>query len=46
MVYARDGDSYVIFASKAGMDTHPAWYHNLVASPQATQLGLKVAPGW
>lgn len=36
LVYARDGDSYVIFASKAGMDTHPAWYHNLVANPQAT----------
>ncbi len=28
-----EDDSYVIIASKAGADTHPAWYHNLVANP-------------
>ena len=27
-----DGHRYV-FASKAGMDTNPDWYHNLVADP-------------
>lgn len=27
-----DGGRYV-FASKAGADTHPDWYHNLVANP-------------
>jgi deazaflavin-dependent oxidoreductase (nitroreductase family) len=38
MMYMRDddGDRYLVFASKAGADTHPAWYHNLVANPDAT----------
>jgi deazaflavin-dependent oxidoreductase (nitroreductase family) len=31
-----DGDRYVIFASKAGAPTNPAWYHNLKAHPNAT----------
>lgn len=30
-----DGHRYV-FASKAGADTHPDWYHNLVAHPGVT----------
>lgn len=30
-----DGHRYV-FASKAGADTHPDWYHNLVANPAVT----------
>ncbi len=25
-----------VFASKGGADTHPAWYHNLVAHPDVT----------
>jgi deazaflavin-dependent oxidoreductase (nitroreductase family) len=36
LVYTRDGDNYVIIASKGGAPTHPAWYHNLVANPEAT----------
>jgi deazaflavin-dependent oxidoreductase (nitroreductase family) len=36
VVYSRDGDHYVIVASKGGSPTHPAWYHNLVAHPVAT----------
>jgi deazaflavin-dependent oxidoreductase (nitroreductase family) len=36
MMYLRDGDRYLVFASKAGADTNPAWYHNLVANPDAT----------
>ena len=28
-----DGDRLLIVASKAGADTHPDWYHNLVANP-------------
>jgi deazaflavin-dependent oxidoreductase (nitroreductase family) len=28
-----DGDRLLIVASKAGADTHPAWFHNLVANP-------------
>lgn len=30
-----DGHRYV-FASKAGADTNPDWYHNLVAHPEVT----------
>lgn len=30
-----DGHRYV-FASYAGRDEHPAWYHNLVANPNVT----------
>jgi deazaflavin-dependent oxidoreductase (nitroreductase family) len=34
--YTRDGDAYVIAASKGGAPTDPAWYHNLVANPRVT----------
>jgi deazaflavin-dependent oxidoreductase (nitroreductase family) len=36
MVFMADGDRYVVFASKGGGPTNPAWYHNLVAHPEAT----------
>jgi deazaflavin-dependent oxidoreductase (nitroreductase family) len=36
MMYLADGDRYLVFASKAGADTHPAWYHNLLAQPEVT----------
>lgn len=35
MMYQADGDRYLIFASKAGADTNPAWYWNLKANPDA-----------
>ena len=35
LVYLADGDRIVIFASKGGAPTNPAWYHNLVANPRA-----------
>lgn len=35
VMYLRDGDRYVVFASKAGADTNPDWYHNLKAHPDA-----------
>ncbi|WP_426515570.1 nitroreductase/quinone reductase family protein [Diaminobutyricibacter sp. McL0618] len=28
-----DGDGWLVAASKAGADDHPAWYHNLLAHP-------------
>ncbi len=31
--YTRDGDGYVIAASKGGAPTNPGWYHNIVADP-------------
>ncbi|MEJ2862863.1 nitroreductase family deazaflavin-dependent oxidoreductase [Actinomycetospora flava] len=36
MMYQRVGDGYAVFASYAGMDVHPAWYHNLVANPDVS----------
>jgi len=36
VMYLPDGDRMVIFASKAGADTNPGWFHNLVANPSAT----------
>ena len=40
VVYTTDGDRLVILASKGGSPTNPAWYHNLVANPEATvELG-------
>lgn len=36
LVFSRDGDRYVIMASKAGAPTHPAWYANLVANAVVT----------
>ncbi|MEO8815652.1 MAG: nitroreductase family deazaflavin-dependent oxidoreductase [Mycobacterium sp.] len=36
MMYLSDGDQLIVFASNAGKDTHPSWYHNLRANPSAT----------
>lgn len=36
IVYSRDGDKYVIVASKSGAPTNPGWYHNLKAHPEVT----------
>ena len=36
LVYSKDGERYVIVASKAGAPTNPAWYHNLLAHPEVT----------
>ena len=35
VVYHRDGDRYVIAASKSGAPTNPAWYHNLLKHREA-----------
>lgn len=34
LMYMQDGESYVITASNNGRDWHPAWFHNLQASPR------------
>jgi deazaflavin-dependent oxidoreductase (nitroreductase family) len=36
LVYTRDGDDYVIIASKGGAPAHPQWFGNLVAHPDVT----------
>lgn len=33
LLYLRDGDRYVVFASWGGRDEHPEWYLNLLADP-------------
>jgi deazaflavin-dependent oxidoreductase (nitroreductase family) len=33
LIYARDGDDYLIVASKGGAPDHPDWYKNLMANP-------------
>jgi len=34
LIYGRDGDRYVVVASRGGAPAHPAWYDNLVAQPE------------
>lgn len=34
LIYARDGDDYVIVASKGGDPSHPAWYLNISKTPE------------
>jgi deazaflavin-dependent oxidoreductase (nitroreductase family) len=36
LIYGRDGDAYVIVASKGGAPEDPGWYRNLVAHPDIT----------
>jgi deazaflavin-dependent oxidoreductase (nitroreductase family) len=36
VTYHKDGDRWVIAASKSGADENPGWYHNLKARPEAT----------
>jgi deazaflavin-dependent oxidoreductase (nitroreductase family) len=34
--FSRDGDRYIVMASKGGSPTHPDWYRNLTAHPLVT----------
>jgi deazaflavin-dependent oxidoreductase (nitroreductase family) len=36
MMYQAVDGGYAVFASKAGADTNPDWFHNLRANPEAT----------
>lgn len=36
LAYQRVGDSFAVFASKAGSPENPAWYHNLIAHPEVS----------
>ena len=45
LIYGRDGDDYVVVASKGGAPEHPGWYQNLVAQPDVKiQVRDKVLP--
>ena len=40
LIYGRDGDNYVVVASKGGDPKHPLWYLNLLDNPDvAVQVG-------
>ncbi|NNN01761.1 MAG: nitroreductase family deazaflavin-dependent oxidoreductase [Acidimicrobiaceae bacterium] len=42
MMYLDEDGRIYVFASKAGADTHPDWYHNLLANPQVSvELGAE-----
>jgi deazaflavin-dependent oxidoreductase (nitroreductase family) len=41
-MYLEVDDHLYVFASKAGADTHPDWYRNLVANPEVrVELGTE-----
>ena len=45
LVYARDGDDYVVVASLGGSDRPPAWLHNVRAEPHVgVQVGRRRFP--
>jgi deazaflavin-dependent oxidoreductase (nitroreductase family) len=45
VTYTRDGDRYVIAASKGGASTNPAWFHNLRVNPEVTvEAGGEIFP--
>jgi deazaflavin-dependent oxidoreductase (nitroreductase family) len=33
LIFARDGDDYIVVASKGGAPAHPGWYLNVEADP-------------
>lgn len=43
LIYGRDGDDYVLVASKGGAPNHPLWYLNLAAEPEVEiQVGAEI----
>jgi deazaflavin-dependent oxidoreductase (nitroreductase family) len=45
LVYARDGEDYVVVASLGGSDHPPAWLHNVRADPHVgVQVGRARSP--
>jgi deazaflavin-dependent oxidoreductase (nitroreductase family) len=46
LVYARDGEDYLLVASNGGSDRPPAWLHNLTADPRVeVQVGRRRQTG-
>jgi len=42
LVYAKDGDSFVVVASNGGADRPPGWLYNVTAQPKVeVQLGRR-----
>ncbi len=36
LAFDKDGDAFVIIASKGGAPSNPDWYHNIKANPEVT----------
>jgi deazaflavin-dependent oxidoreductase (nitroreductase family) len=46
LVYAKDGENYVVVASKGGADHSPGWFFNARANPDVElQVGQRKLPG-
>lgn len=46
LVYARDGNDYLVVASNGGSDKHPAWFFNVRAQPDVeVQVGRETTKG-
>jgi deazaflavin-dependent oxidoreductase (nitroreductase family) len=46
LVYARDGNDYLLVASNGGAENHPAWLHNVTAEPNVEiQVGRDKSKG-
>jgi deazaflavin-dependent oxidoreductase (nitroreductase family) len=42
VAYVRDGERYVVIASKGGAPTNPDWYYNILADPGLTvEVGIE-----
>jgi deazaflavin-dependent oxidoreductase (nitroreductase family) len=40
--YVKDGDRFVVIASKGGAPTNPGWYYNILGNPKVTiEVGTK-----
>jgi deazaflavin-dependent oxidoreductase (nitroreductase family) len=45
LAYTKDGDRFVIIASKGGAPTNPDWYHNVRTNPDVTvEIGTESFP--
>ena len=46
VMFHRDGERFVVVASKGGAPDHPGWYHNLKANPVArVEVGAETGTG-
>ena len=46
LIYASDGDGFVVVGSNGGKKNSPQWYHNLVADPRVhVQVGAEKFEG-
>jgi deazaflavin-dependent oxidoreductase (nitroreductase family) len=45
VMYQQTDTGYAVFASKAGADSNPDWYHNLIANPDVSaEIGTETLP--